>query len=332
MKWGVMFCLFVLLGCDGLTDSRRRDGRDLEGEDPLSRERERLRIRSENVIDAFLDGRAGSSHSYEEYDGPKCKLSEECKEICDEFRSIRSKCYNQPESLVRDLKGGLFELIRLSEVKDSVRVSPSLFYGILELDIDLVKDLIEEHMSKGDLKSFLAWIAFHDDIASVLERADRRRQILKTAFEELGKLQTDARQHIKAGLNTGLAGADDTFFYVASDSDNETAFVMAHEILDDECSNRNCKLEIYCTRTERVQSRRRELESLFFCRTPEDGQRRSARETMCYVHGSDVWGYLHELIGDEEIRDSDLGGAAINVDRCKRVCGNRNSRKCEIIL
>ena len=331
MKWGVIFCIFFLLGCDGLSDSRRRDGRDLEGENARDRERDRLRSHSEDVIDAFLDGRGGSSHSYEEYDGPKCKLSRACREICDDFKSIRSKCYNQPESLVRDLKGGLFELISISEV-DSVRVSPSLFHGILELDVDLVKDLIEENMSEGDLKSFLAWIALNDDISSVLEREDRKRHILETAFEELGKLQPDARQHIKAGLNTGLIGVDDTFFYLASDSSNETAFIMGHEILDGKCSNKNCKLEIYCARTERARSRDRRLESLFSCRTPEDGRRRSLRETVCYVHGSDVWGYLHELIGDERIRDSDLDGAAINVNRCKSFCGNRNSKKCEMVL
>ena len=337
MRWGLLLFafLFICTGCpDRSSDYRRRDTRDLDGDDARSRERERLRSHSEDVIDSILDRRgSGSGGVYDEYDGPECRESESCKEICDDFRSSRSECYRQPESLVRDLKDGLFELINISEV-DSVEVSPSLFYGMLELDKDLIEDLIEDHMSEGDLKSFLAWIAINEDIASVMERADRRMEVLETAFKELGKLQADSSQHVKTGLNMGLIGTDETFLFLASDTDNLVAFKMGHEILDDRCSsNKTCKLEMYCARMQRAQSRRRELRDIYSCRTPEDSRRRSSsRGTTCYIHGSDVWSYLYELITDEDIRDSYFENSVINVERCKSVCGNKNSTKCKVIL
>lgn len=336
MRWGLLLFafLFICTGCPDRSGDRREDRRDLDGDDARSRERDRLRSRSEDVIDSILDERySGSGGVYDEYDGPECGESESCKEICDDFKSARFSCYYQPESLVRDLKDGLFELINISEV-DSVKVSPSLFYGMLDLDRDLIKDLIEDHMSGGDLKSFLAWIAINENIASVMERADRRLEVLETAFRELGKLQADARQHVKTGLNMGLIGTDETFLFLASDSNNKVAFEMAHEILDGKCSsNKTCKLEMYCARMQQAQSRRRELRSIYSCRTPEDSRRRSSsRGTACYIHGSDVWSYLYELITDEDIRDSHLESFVINVDKCKSVCGSRDSTKCKVIL
>ena len=337
MRWRFLICvfLFICTGCpDRSLDDRRRDVRILDDDEARSRERDRLRSHSEEVIDSILDRRSGGSTGiYDEYDGPECSQSESCKEICNDFKSARAKCYRQPESLVRDLKDGLYELINIGEV-DSVRVSPSLFYGMLDMDRDLIEDLIEDHMSEGDIKSFLAWIALSKDIASVMKQADRRREVLETAFRELGKLQTDSRQHIKTGLNVGLIGTDDTFLFLASDEDNAAAFEMGHEILNDKClSNTNCKLEMYCVRMQRARSRQRALRSVYSCRTPEDSRRRSSLSgTVCYVHGSDVWSYLYELIADKEIRDSSLESSVINVDRCKRVCGNKNSTKCQVIL
>ena len=338
MKWILAFFILFFVACNRGQGNRRgdpdrqEDSRDLEDSASQSRERDRLTRDSEGIIDAFLEGRdSGSSGSYEDYDGPECKESEECKAICDDFRSSRSKCYRQPESLVRDLKAGLFELINISEV-DSVEISPALFFGILDMDTDLVTDLIEDHMSEGDLKSFLAWIAINDDIASAMKRADRRMEVLEKAFEELGKLQTDSSRHIQTGLNTGLIGSDDTFFYLSSDTDNETAFIMAHDILQDRCSGKACKMQMYCARNKRAKSRNRGLRDTFSCRTPENSRRRSFRESLCYVHGSDVWSFLYELITDNEIRDSNLSGFVINVDKCKNTCGDKNSKKCPVIL
>ena len=336
MKWGLI-CVFLFV-CTGCPSDRsgggRRDTRDLDGEEARSRERDRLRSRSEEVIDSILDRRnAGSGGVYDEYDGPECGQSESCKEICDDFKAARSRCYRQPESLVRDLKDGFYELINIGEV-DSVEVSPSLFYGMLDMDRDLLGDLIEDQMSEGDIKSFLAWIAVNEDIASVMKQADRRQEVLTTAFEELGKLQADAKRHIKTGLNTGLIGTDETFFFLASDEENKEAFEMAHEVLDTQCfTNKNCKLRMYCARMQRAGSRQRALRSIYSCRTPEDGRRRnSVRGSICYVHGSDVWSYLYELITEEDIRDSSMERSVINVDQCKRVCGDMRNARCQVIL
>ena len=341
MKWRLLFCVFLFVCTTGCPpdppESRRGDIRDLDGSDAYSRERDRLRNRSENVIDSILDKRdSGASGVYEEYDGPECGESERCREICEDFQVSQKDCYRQPESLVRDLKDGLFELINISK-PDSVRVGPALFHGMLDIDKDkdLIKDLIEDEMSAGDIKSFLAWIAINEDIASVLERVDSRMEVLETAFKELGKKQIGASQYIETGLNVGLIGPDETFLFIASDEDNIEAFKMGHEILDDACSfdKKNCKLELYCARMQQARSRQRALQDLYSCRTPEDSRRRrSSLGTACYIHGSDVWSYLYELITEEEIRDSSLDDFVINVDRCKSICGNKNSTKCQVIL
>ncbi|MCY4512392.1 MAG: hypothetical protein OXB86_01740 [Bdellovibrionales bacterium] len=374
MKWRLLFCvfLFVCTACPpGPPERRRGDIRDLDGADARLRERDRLRNRSEEFIDSILEKRdSGASGAYKEYDGPECGESERCREICEDFKVSQKKCYQQPESLVRDLKDGLYELIRISK-PDSVRVGPALFHGMLEMDKDLIEDLIEDEMSEGDIKSFLAWIAINEDIASVLDRADRQKTILKTAFKELGEKQEDSSQHVRTGLNVGLIGSDETFLFLASDEENVEAFKMGHEVLSSACSSRSprtcyyknpnsgqflfytcpsldgsCKLEMYCARMQQARSRQRDLRDLYSCRTPEDSRRsRSSRGTACYIHGSDVWSYLYELIKDEEIRDSNLDDFVINVDRCKSVCGNTNDivrqrslikgpekEKCGIIL
>ena len=340
MKWISAFFILFFTACEegrgrrgDYSPDRQEDSRDLEDSAAEVRERNRLTRDSEEIVDSFLEGRdsSGSSGSYEDYDGPECRESEECKAICADLKSSRSRCHRQPESLVRDIKAGLFELISISEV-DSVEISPALFFGILDMDKDLVTDLIEDQMSEGDLKSFLAWIAINEDIASALKRADRSMEVLEKAFEELGKLQTDSTRHIRSGLNTGLIATDDTFFYLSSDTANETAFIMAHEILEDRCSGKACKMEMYCARNKRTRSGNRHLRDAFSCRAPENSRRRSSRESLCYIHGSDVWSYLYELITDDDIRDSDLSGFVINVDKCKRACGDKNSKKCPVVL
>ena len=342
IKPGLVFIGLFLLACDSTSSSRRGGKRnsperedtrgDLENETARSRERDRLTGSSSEVIDSFLEGRQQGSSSYGNYGGSECKLSEECMRICDDLKGAKARCARQPEDLVRDIKDGLFELITISEV-DSVEMSPALFYGILEIDMDLVEDLIEDHMNEGDLKSFLAWIALNEDIAGVLEREDRRLSILEKAFEELGRLQSGGSRDTETGLNTGLIGSDDTFLYLASDVNNESAFVMGHELVDQECSGSNCKLEMYCARRLQARQRRRGGErSSFSCRTPEKQRRSSSREQMCYVHGSDVWSYLYELITEKKIRDSNLDDFVINVEKCNETCGNKNSEKCKDVL
>ena len=370
MKWRLIFCVFLFFctaGCPPGPPERRADIRDLHGVDARFRERNRLRSHSAEVIDSILDKRgSGASGVYREYDGPECGESERCREICADFKVSKRDCYRQPESLVRDLKDGLFELINIAK-PDSVRIGPALFYGMLDMDKDLIEDVIEDEMSVGDIKSFLAWIAINEDIASVLDRADRRLEILETAFKRLGEFQTDSRQHIKTGLNVGLIGPDETFLFLASDEENIEAFKMGHKILSNACVSRQqttcqyntgsqfllyfcpppdkqCKLEMYCARMQQARSRQRALRDLYSCRTPEDNRRRRSNiSTACYIHGSDVWSYLYELITDEEIRDSDLDDFVINVDRCKSICSGKtvterrsiiqtNRKKCEVIL
>ena len=292
-----------------------------------SSERRRLRVDKENIIESILNSRYSGTKSYDSYGGPLCKEYQDCRDICDEFRSVKSRCYKQPESLVLDLKDGLFHLLHISSV-ESVDVSPGLLLGILKIDDDLIIELIEEHMSEGSVKSFLAWVAINEDIAGVLEKEDSRGKILETAFETLGKFQK-ADEEFKSGINTGLLGIDDTFLFLAADEDNEKAFVIAHELIEKAGKGVDEKKDIYCARHK--QSRSRSLsrfQDVRTCRTP-DSKRRSYRARYCYVHGGDAWSYLYELVDDEEIKDKDFEDEdALGVEKCNSHC---KSRKCDAV-
>ena len=314
----------------------RAERNDLEEPEVKAQERDRLKSNRISEIDSFLEDRYIGSSSYTDYSGEDCEENRDCKEICDHyFRSNRSRCYNQPEDLVRELRDGLFELINISEA-DQVEVSPGLFYGILDIDSDLIEDLIEDNMSEGDIKSFLTWVALNEDISKVLEKRDRGNKILTKAFEELGKLQSGSRDNLRLGLNTGLIGTDDTFLFIASDERNETGFKLAYDLVEDECGDKNCKMEIFCARELQSSGRvrvGRSFGTLTNCRTPESSRRRSSRrKSLCYIHGGDVWSYIYELIEDDEINDRDLEGDVLSVDKCNSFCGDKNSNKCKAII
>ena len=291
-------------------------------------ERQRLKIDKENIIESLLSDRYSGTKTYDSYGGPLCREYNDCMDICDEFGSLRSRCYKQPESLVFDLKDGLYNLLHISSV-DNVGVSPGLLLGILQIDDGLILDLIEDHMSEGSIKSFLAWIAINEDIASVLDKEDSRGNIIETAFEKLGELQK-SDDEFKTGFNTGLIGIDDTFSFLAADEGNEEAFKIGHELVERACRDKDCKKTIYCARQKQARVRNLSLVNLHTCRTPEN-TRRSFRNRSCYVHGGDVWSYIYELVQDNEIRDKDFDEDedVLGVEKCNSFCGS--SSKCNVI-
>ena len=351
MKWLKYFFLSVflfLLSCkpaEDLDPSSRARGvaRDSVREsrdygDPRRRTAELRRLKgSRLVIRAELDNRYDGAF-YEDFDGEKCKEKKSCMAACDTLvkYSDRSRCYNSPQALVRRLEEGFFALLNISTV-DSVDVSPNLLAGILDMDTGVVLELVEDHMSEGDLKSFLAWVAVNKDISRVFLLEDRRSKIIKEAFERLGGFQTGARKDIQTGLNTGLIHNDDSFFYLASVESNPYGFEIAHDILKSACSHdKNCKMNVLCAREVQSRSRsrifgyNREIK----CRTSAEQSRRYRRGGICYIHGASAWSYLNELIGDRDIRDSDFTPSTnqITVDKCNDYCGDKDSSKCQKIL
>ena len=315
--------------------NRQQDTRgNLEDQNRRSAELRRLK-RSDRVIDSKLDHRFDGGFYYEGYDGKECKESEACIAICDSQipRKNRNRCYKSPRALVEKLEDGFFTLLNISEVK-SVDINPGLIAGMLDINVDLVADLVEDQMSEGDLKSFLAWVAINEDIAEVFLAEDRRSEVMEKAFNALGGLQADARREAETGLNVGLVQNEDSFFYLAAIENNEAAFQIAYEVLESLCHSRDCKMNLLCAREVRTRSRSRIFgyeSSLLNCKTSASQGRRTRSEAICYVHGAASWSYLNELIEGEEIKDRDFEGIdnEITLERCNDYCGDKDSDKCQ---
>ena len=301
----------------------------------VRQERERLKSK---IIFSTVDDRFGSTgRDYGDYDSDDCDEFPHCKEICNKTTRRKTQCYKQPRDLVEDIQDGLFELTQISDV-DDVKMSPSLLQGILDIDKELLEDLVDDHMSEGDIKSFLTWVAINKSIATVLEKKDSKHTIVEKALEELGRFQVGSKRDAESGLSTGLIGRDDTFLALAADESNSYAFKIGYEILEDSCRDIVCKLRLLCARERRRSSRGRSLGLDLGCRTPTNSRQRSRRDRVCYVHGGGVWSYLYELIDDKEIRDSDFKineddpkDGPIGVERCNKVCGSKSNKNCSII-
>ena len=346
-KYLSVCCMLFLLHCGEENDRRRSPYDSYRGDrradkrgyfpDENSRSAEIRRLRSPKVVSSEVERRFDGGFYYEGFGGPDCEESEACKAICEDRILSRTRnryrCYKSPRSLVESLEDGFFKLLNIS-VGKSVDISPGLIAGMLDIDVDIIADLVEKRMSKGDLRSFLAWVAINEGIAEVFLEEDRRSEVMENAFKELGKLQTDARREMETGLNTGLIQDEDTFFHLAALEGNEAAFQIAYEILESVCSSRSCKLEVLCARDFQTRRRSRFFgnESRFLkCRTSASQGRRMRSEATCYIHGAAAWSYLDELIEDREIRDNDFEGEEnqITVETCNAYCGDEESGKCE---
>lgn len=344
----LFLCLvFLLLSCEKQVDDsysnkklsskdRKEDSRgNLEEES--RRDHELRRLKSKNiVISAELDHRFDGGYDYESYGGAECEDSDACMNICDELipSRDRSRCYRSPRAFVEKLEDGFFTLLNISSV-DSVDIRPGLIAGMLDINTDIISDLVEEEMSEGDLKSFLAWVAVNEDIAEVFLEEDRRSEIMKEAFKALGELQSSSvKKEEETGLNVGLIQDEDSFFYLAAVEGNSAAFQIAYKVLKSACRSRDCKMELLCARKLQTRSQSRIFgyqSKILNCRTSASQGRRMRSEAICYIHGAVSWSYLNELIEDRDIKDNDFQGEEkeITVERCNNYCGSSNSGKCE---
>ena len=348
-KYFFFFFVFFLLSCgEGngrqtrrglyppLPDRDRRIDRRGGFQTRDQRATEIRRLKGDKVISAELDHRFDGGYYYEGYDGEECQESGACMDICDSELGYKNRhsCYKAPKALIMKLEDGFYDLLTISEL-DSVNISPGLLGGMLDINVDLVADLVEENMSEGDLKSFLAWVAVKEDIAEVFLKEDRRSEVMEKAFEKLGELlHPDARESRETGLNVGLIDDEDSFFHLSALENNEAAFQIGYEVLESLCRTRDCKLDLLCARELKTRTRSRfsgYKDSLIRCSTSAEQGRRTRREALCYIHGAASWSFLDELIEDDEIRDSDFRDETdkITVEICNTYCGDTNSGKCE---
>ena len=346
MKKPVLFifflpAFFLFGGCDDSEKDKEKIEKFIEDADTREEVINRLKGRNSSGIPTTIRDRYQGDRDYSvdydltQYDGPVCEEIEACKDMCQRLvsSSRRNRCYEKPYRLVEALEDGVVKLLSLFDHKSEV-ISPAIFYALLDLDRNIISNLIrKDNMSEGDLRFFLAWVAFNRDIARILY--DEDRSVLKDAFKTLGQYQKDkSKSSLVAGLNTGLLSEEDTFLYLSADERNEEAFIMAHKIIESSaaCSSKDCKLQTYCARTQTNRRRRTSRINLReSCRTPGDTRRYSRSSEICYIHGGTVWSYLFDLIEDEEIRSNDLKDAMIDTEKCNDICGDKKSDLCKAI-
>ena len=344
--FALIFAFAPWFGCGG--DGEKAGGGADDAEEtfapgPQGRDGEVRRLRRSSApyrigaeVRSRYSGVRDYSLDYDEYDyeGPECETSAACKDICGRLVSSgrRKRCYKKPISLVEALDQAVFTLLNLSDAR-SDPISPSLFYALFEMDRKIVPDLVrKDKMSEGDLRTFLAWTALNRDIARIIK--DKDKSLLRDALKTLGQYHINTEKpDLWIGLNTGLIGREDTFLYLAADSSNEEAFIMANRILEKNVCNDawTCKQEMYCART-RTETRRRgrRRAAREDCRTPGE-TRRYSRSGLCYVHGGVVWSYLFDLIEDEEIRSADLKRLIFSVEKCNQICGDKKIKECDAV-
>ena len=330
---GFFLAIFLILSCNPEDSSR---GRDTDDSPPRSGDRAEDFKNRGLSIETFLDRRYDGGYYYDSYTGEPCEEDSRCRYICENkvLSKAKNHCYRAPKALVEDLEDGFFALVSIGD-PDSVDISPALLAGILDIHNDLVLDLVENKMSEGDIKSFLAWVAVSDDIAQVFYQEDRRAKVLKEAFKRLGDFKEESSKDIRTGLNTGLISEEDSFFYLSAMEDNEAAFLIVYKILQSTCSSRDCKMDILCARKlehgRRSRILREDSSRYIECRTASNRRRRTRRDAICYIHGSLVWSYIDELIEEDTLRAGEFSRKPVTVAVCNEHCGSRDSGKCPLI-
>ena len=165
----------------------------------------------------------------------------------------------------------------------------------------------------------MLWTAKTRSVAGALSRHDNKESlILEAAFRKLVESYSGNIDRREYGMGENLEGVGSTFLSIAEQEKNISAFIAFHDLLKNYCSNKNCKLRVYCAREESP----RRLGNCHY--SSRDARFRSS--DYCYVHGPNVWNYWENLNEDRMFYDSDFpAGARINEDECNRIC---RSEKC----
>ena len=262
-------------------------------------------------------------YSFSDYERESCdKLPEDdrdyesCQKICD---TVYGKKHRECEDLPVDLIFRLEKLynsmlrIRAGENQLNDRINTFDFGVMIDVDIEPAVLLIEL-WSDRELKEFLLWVAITPSVARALKHHDRENVILEEAFKKLGD-SLSGRSRVEYGLGQSIRSHGETFWRVAEEENNETAFVVVHRLLMKICSTKNCKLKLYCLREEFENAFTRQRQ----CHYARD--RRSFRSTNCYTHGPNVWAYWENLNREGEFGDNHFSREAkLNEELCDTVC------------
>lgn len=267
-----------------------------------------------------------------DYEGENCDESDErleCRKQCEEMYDDHSNlCENTPVDLVSDLHDLFEQMQHFSERSgDLEHQLDSFMFGVMiDIHIEPVLILIRDYWSPRETGKFLIWVAENHSVALALQHHDQRSWILGDAFKDIGTAGDSRSQGVQKQLAVDI-GADldgffRTFLYLATDREydyeNDSAFIIIHELVKRECASRECKMRVYCIREEYEPGVRGANQD---CPYRERRYFGTLESRHCYVHGPDVWNYWNQLHRDSEIDDNDFEKDFIfSEKKCDRLC------------
>ena len=296
-------------------------------EDPeqISRERtSRLSQKDKEPIRAKETDSYYGIYKASDYEGEHCdNLSEEdqdyekCRKICDTIYGKKAdECEDLPVELIFDLEELYNNMvwIRAKENQLDNRINAFDFGVMIDVDVEPVLLLINA-WSEREIKEFIYWVAVTSSVALALKHHDEDNVILKEAVKKLGVAAYSGNAAIEYGLGQNLRSHGDTFWVIIERNKNKNAFIIAHKLVMDICSTKNCKLKLYCLREEFQNAFARQNQ----CHYARD--RRSFSSKNCYTHGPSVWSYWENLNSEGEFEDSDFPNTEkLNETVCDKVC------------
>jgi len=266
-----------------------------------------------------------------DYSGPSCndldtdddsERYDQCMEICEKIYGRDSKeCQKLPVQLISDLDNLFTNMQYIRSDNDSLRRVSEFRFGVM-IDISLEPALILiSGWSQRETAEFLLWTAKTPSVALALVEHDKQHEILQDAFEKLGEDVTGGGSRVEYGIGKNLEGFGRTFWAVAETAKNAQAFVAMHQLLENICSGKDCKLRVYCTRDEFESNTRGQQ----YCHYSSD---RNFRLNHCYIHGPDVWSYWKQLNDEREFGDADFPRDTIlNKEVCDTICKSENCQR-----
>ena len=274
-------------------------------------------------------------YSRGDYEGPTCKDldrdrdrdreeedNKECQDQCNEmYGQEYNDCENVPAELVSQLYS-LFERMRHFRQRDaelSRTMDDHTFGVMIDINESAGLELIKEWSSR-ESGEFLKWVAYSYSVARALLEHDEDHTILISAFR---KLNSRYRLEFPVYTGTDLGTIFETFLFFANDwtqnQKNESAFIIFHGMLQEQCRDRNCKMQAYCLRKEYRTSS--EMEN----RCPYKLEVYSRSSRHCYIYGTDVWNYWNQLNEDGTLRDGDFEPDFVfDQDECDDFCDDKN--------
>ena len=308
--------VFFLLYCEDL-DETARDSAALD----------RLRSKEGSPVRVTDEDGVYGQYRQSDYEGPACNDNDfkkekpdehdKCIKICDKIYGGKSSCRRLPIDLISILDE-LFqrmEHIRAGEDQLSRSINSLDFGVMIDVDPEPVLILIDDFWGNREVAEFLIWTAKTPSVAEAIVRHDKESVILKEVFKTLGG-------SISKGMSLNLQGSASTFLILSMSEDkkNPAGFEAFHNVLKNVCTNRNCKMRVYCAR-ERNSNR---LQNRISCHYSSTSSRYGgfSRSDYCYLHGPNVWNYWQELNTEGRFRDYAHfpKNTKINEAECKKVC------------